>query len=739
MNKRFICIGIIIIELLFVVFLGRKAFQPETCIDTTMEQWQSSSFKLRDDGWYMTDEYREGDRTADLVGPFITLGEGSYVARISYKADFDGTVVVNTGSDTAYRLITRKATLPAKAHNIDIEFETKGTVENIGIGIFYGNSGELTVNDISLYKTNEREKRHLFEAIVLIIFMNVFYMLRKSIYENRKMLATILGISVFSSVVLMSYGHGFGHDLEFHLMRIEGIKEELLAGHFPVKLQSIWNYGYGYPVSIYYGDVLLYFPAILRMCGVHLIVAYKIYVFCINLATAAISYYVGKKIWKKDNIAALFSAAYTLSTYRIVCLYVRSALGEYTAMLFFPLIIFGIYEIYFNRNDDNINISGIVSLTIGMIGIITCHILSTEMVAVVLCIFAILFWKTTFKKSVFFSVAISAVVSLMSTVWFLIPFLDYYKNVDVNVNQVVSNGLKIQEQGAYITQFFAVFKTHFGGRSEYITMRSSITPGLVLMLVLFVIVFLWVNGKATQAMKKVIVATLVLFFVASNVFPWNWISENKIGNLLAQIQFPYRYVGFICILLAIALGMLVQFLDENTRNLEKKLVYGIIGILFCIQIFFDISSYANDAVSIYNPLYVTDLSGQNITEYFRAGCDHEKLTGEVCGDAVESAELLSNKGTDYVFEIKTKSAGKVTLPILNYKGYRVKDEQGNSYRISDGEQKEICIKLPTNFAGKLYVDFVEPFYWRASEIISLVSVLIFIWGIVTFRRRKTKE
>ena len=49
----------------------------------------------------------------------------------------------------------------------------------------------------------------------------------------------------------------WGQDLGFHLMRIEGIAEGLENGVFPVKMQGLWMEGYGYPVSVYYGDFLL--------------------------------------------------------------------------------------------------------------------------------------------------------------------------------------------------------------------------------------------------------------------------------------------------------------------------------------------------------------------------------------------------------------------------------------------------------------------------------------------------
>lgn len=46
-----------------------------------------------------------------------------------------------------------------------------------------------------------------------------------------------------------------GHDLIFHLYRIEGIAQGLIEGQFPVRMQTVQAAGYGYPVSIMYGDI----------------------------------------------------------------------------------------------------------------------------------------------------------------------------------------------------------------------------------------------------------------------------------------------------------------------------------------------------------------------------------------------------------------------------------------------------------------------------------------------------
>lgn len=50
-------------------------------------------------------------------------------------------------------------------------------------------------------------------------------------------------------------------------MRIQGISQALSSGQFPVRMQPVWHYGIGYPLSIFYPDLVLYPAAIMVALG----------------------------------------------------------------------------------------------------------------------------------------------------------------------------------------------------------------------------------------------------------------------------------------------------------------------------------------------------------------------------------------------------------------------------------------------------------------------------------------
>ena len=711
MNKKLLLLSFFI-EIFLVMFLCFKAFRPSQTLNIPFDEWETTV----------------SDSNV-ITSPYFLLNKGSYMLTITYASKEDAAILISSDAENSFNLNEYETKLHSQKHSEMVQFEASGRVDNAFVTIT--SPSEINIDDIVISHTHNPEKRAFIIALFLIICLNVFLFNRSWFSNNKVIITTVLAISFITSLPLFSYGTEVGHDLDFHLMRIAGISQELLAFHVPVRIQSFYNYGYGYPVSIYYGDLLLYFPALLHLIGFSLLNAYKIYSFTINLLTTILCYYAGHKIWKNNNTALFFAAAYTLSTYRFVDIYVRNAVGEYTAIMFFPLIVLAIYELYYapDQNEHIINTKALLYITIGMTGIITSHILTTEMVCIFLMVFAIINIKKTLSKKVISTVALSIVGTALLSAYFIIPFIDYYINVPVNINNTNNTTAHIQGDGAYIIQYFAFFKSLFGARSEFISQRLSVTPGLLLMIVLCFSICLIVKDKATNLQKNLTLGILIIMFLSSNLFPWNMVSRFKIGNFLAQIQFPWRWLIFACMLLAILFATIINSdnLSFSGINISKNTIMIASLFILVLQVSIDVGSYANDAQNIKAPNYSTDLDGTDYREYFLADSDFFSLTFNVYGDNLKSGYLVEQNGTDYEFKIETDGEGYVTLPILNYKGFHVYDESGHKYKIKDGKQQEISVNLPSEFDGTLYVSFVEPIAWRVAEIISLITVIAMIY------------
>lgn len=549
----------------------------------------------------------------------------------------------------------------------------------------------------------------------------------------------------------------WGQDLGFHLMRIEGIAEGLENGVFPVKMQGLWMEGYGYPVSVYYGDFLLYIPALLRLCGVPVVAAYKIFVALVNLGTGLLALYSFRKIFGDDRVALVCAAAYLTAGYRLLNLYVRAAAGEYCAMMFLPLLAAAVWEIY-RRKPAGIRerFSMATLLALALSGLIGTHLLTTEMAGVVLLIVGLIFWKRTFSREVFPTLALACGETALLNLYFLVPFLDYYLHVPVYLNRVMEGVKQIQEDGASLFQLLAFWASPFqrGDASTHLIA----TPGPLLLAVPVVGLILLFRRKLTRQTLLFWLGSLGLLLVSTCYFPWDFLAESsRVGQFLAQVQFPWRYVGPAALFLTLTLGRLftrelpaerertgrrligaeeTQTGKTRRRSRSLRRLLRVAALLCVLQSLL----FAGQYVRGYEPVFYSrrqdlDTCDMGMIEYLRYPTEREELTGEPAGDGMERIEIRSRRGTETVLLCTAgDQGGTVEAPVLNYPGYHVVDEEGNEYNIRDGENNVICFDLPAGFSGEITIRFTEPWYWRAGECLSPATLVVIAVGAVVMRR-----
>ena len=535
-------------------------------------------------------------------------------------------------------------------------------------------------------------------------------------------------IILLSSLPLFFPGIHLGHDTHFHLMRIAGIAEELKNGNFPARLQSIWLDGYGYPVSIYYGDIFLYIPALFHLSGISLTGSYKIYLLLINIITAITANYCFNKIFENIKVSLLITLIYMTAPYRFVDVFVRSAVGEYSAFIFFPLVALAFYELYSKPSDAVEVLRPALLLAVGMSGLIFTHILSTELVVIILFIIFLVLFKKSFSKKVILSISSAVVFTLLLSATFIIPFLDYFINVPVNINQLAP--LKIQSGGVYLIQLFMFFQNPTGLNSPILKERMLFSPGLPLLFGLFFSIFYIIRKQKDKTLIFFVSFSLLTIVLSLNLFPYDILSETIIGRIATQIQFPWRWLGIEVILGSLLIGRLLllvkkdtEAFEENKRNLISLQTIHLAVFLVFLQ-FFTYSIQFAFEYSEYNIENVEGLSTRKISgaEYLRKNVDVEKFTHSVDSKNVEISSL-TRKGNSFDFYVKANTEGYVELPVINYKGYKAKTENGKYLNIVDGNNNVVRIIIPENFNGKIKCKFEEPLLWKISEIISLLSVI----------------
>lgn len=382
---------------------------------------------------------------------------------------------------------------------------------------------------------------------------------------NAVFIGLLAGIPMYVEFIFV------GHDLYFHIQRIEGLYQAMASGNFSIRLNPLLTAGYGYLSPTMYPQLFLYPIAMLRFLNVSIITCSKVFISMLNIGTALIAYYAAKNITGSDKIGILTSFLYTCSAYRLVCMYLRAALGEGSAITFLPLILWGIYECLWGQNRWLI-------LVLGMTGVIQSHVLSTEM-CVLFILLELLWWlcsrrKTNIQKRVMTGVK-AIVITILLNLSFIIPFL-YFSTQELqcfNMNNISANSV------VYFSQMFSLFLNVGGSSLPKGTTHHEmpLTVGTAL-LVGFIIFFIWSGKLSKDASDKKLhfigihcaVYALLALFLASWLMPWSGLILRipLIDKLTASLQFVWRFLGPASLFMVLCTSIALISIQEERRELN---------------------------------------------------------------------------------------------------------------------------------------------------------------------------
>lgn len=573
------------------------------------------------------------------------------------------------------------------------------------------------------------------DGIVIVVIYHV--LIKKHFY----VLLGLTCIFLISSLSLFTNSQPGGYDIDFHYGRIIGLAEGLSAGSFPVKIQPGWLNGYGYASSVFYGDILLYIPAILYMAKVPIFHVYKFYVVGINLGTVLISYHCFKRLSGDKYIGVTCTAFYCLSINRILNVLLRAAVGEYSAFMFLPLVLTGVKEIY-TVDKNNKSDSGWMLLCLGMTGIIQTHIQSFEMVCMLLAVTALLLIKRTLQKKILFALGKSILVTICLNLSFLVPFVDYMRE-DVSVfSERVPLPYGIQELGLSLYELFS-FGTTAAGQAipadESLIERIPESLGVSMLIIIILAVIMLIkcpNWSEKGQLFLVVVLAGMTIFMSTYYFPWNkLLAIPYIKNIALSIQFPWRMLSVTIPLLTY---MACVIFGRLKFVLKKEQLY-IVLVGLCLIC-------ANQGLKS-TDLLVRSCNG-NIKFDGRTLLDKKQtiISGEfllqntdlnlvlssndIYGENVEISSIERN-GTQIDIACQTTKDAYLEIPLFQYSYYECIDvDTKTKLFISRGENNKIHVDLPRGYSGTLEVCFVEPWYWRMAEVVSVaggISLIAACW------------
>ncbi len=505
--------------------------------------------------------------------------------------------------------------------------------------------------------------------------------------------------------------------------------------------------GYGYASPLFYSQLFLYLPAVLYNLAVPAQVCYQIYAILVNIATCLIAYYSFKGLVRDNKIAAAGALIYLLSAYRITNLYVRAAVGEYTAMAFYPLIVYGFVRVY-TTEETKLGIRDYLPIVLGLSGLIESHVLSCELAAMFIAVVCLVNYRKTFVPKRFITLAKAAVLTLCVNMAFILPFIQSMQ-MDIRVNDDPVN--QIQVQGTYLQQVFSAFQVSFG--DSRIGMNSEMSLSLGISLVMGLVIFAaccsmqneWRTRKSSTVKVGVLctVFTVVCIVLSLRIFPWDSIENfsKLLAKVLCIVQFPWRYLSMATVFAAVVtvIGLYVVKEIKSARTMQ------FLGGVLCLTAVFTNSLYMagfTDGIGIERVYGDADVekavsSGEYILSdtiegnlrWRRVNADPKFVTvsGYAYQGGVTTFDCVNIADTEMAVEI----------PLMNYDNYYACDMvTGESIGIMNGTDNRVSLAIPAGFDSSIKVVYRFPLLWKLSYAVSFITVLLTVAAVVLDRRKR---
>lgn len=726
---------------------------------------------MEEDGYYFTME--DGERVSSPGEEIrfhlaLPVPEGTYTLAITYASGAGSKCGLTAGDPSAVECddIALNHALTAQTENVRVLHDVSDLdfyVKYCGFKTFYIESATLTGNRLDTVQI-------FFQCLFVFFIIDVLYYLwRKKIspFQNEGLAAALIILGFTCLVSAPFYGSYLPlmDDFAFSYIKIEGIKDGLLDGQLPVRLHPGTQLGYGYALSCFYPELFLYFPAILRIIGFSIMDTYKIFVFFVNLSTAAIAYYSFQKVFRSAQLGILGSFLYTFSIYRLIDVYRRASIGEYLAMMFLPLVIAGFYLILTNDTAQKQYRRSFIPLMLGFTGLASSHILSCEMAGIFSVLACLICAKKVFQKQRFLQLLKATAGTLLLTLYFWVPFFDMLRRDTYKVFTQEPYSASVNALHPLKLLMLFVEKNGTAVVSPNEATGGDFALGIVLLTgsIAFLIIYL---GKKGRGLKKeptlqlsLICCVLGIFalYMTTIYFPWASIETlgGPLKSVLCMVQFPWRYLSIASALLTFtACGFACQMV---TLLAPRKLLYmfaaAVTGItLIQTAYFYHSIPEQSDKQHFYDDAGLMIYRGTGMGEYepdsFR-DVDVDKNIWETQEMMNPDYVTERDSGTGLVIESFKKEGTDVTVvvanyateerilyfPLIYYYGYRIEnifgDGAGLSPKLIESEKGTLAAIIPGNYYNGIHITYKEPLLYRTAEAISLLAFLCFSCYLLT--------
>ncbi len=386
---------------------------------------------------------------------------------------------------------------------------------------------------------------------------------------------------------LIGQGYFNMHD-DLQIMRQLEMEKCFLSLQIPCRWVPDMGYGFGFPLFNFYPPLPYLLGEIVRLVGFSFVDTVKVVAVLAFVVSGVSMYFLAKVFFKNSvkilgrelQLGAIVSAIfYMWAPYHSVDIYVRGAMNEAWALVWFPLTILFSYRLITEKNTKKY----IILTSLAWVGLLLSHNLMAMIFAPLFGAWCLL-WiirKRGFRKIV--PLAVSGIFAVCLTAFFTLPVVAEQKFT--HADSLIQGYYEFNAHFASVGQI--LFSRFWGyGPSVWMAQDDKMSFQVGHIHWILSLVILGLIGYRFFKKRKVDEITLVLLLL----FVGGWLAAFmtherstfiwQLFPTLRYVQFPWRFLTLAIFCFSFLAGGLVLFLP-------KKISTWVLGVLVVGLIIFN--------------------------------------------------------------------------------------------------------------------------------------------------------
>jgi len=454
----------------------------------------------------------------------------------------------------------------------------------------------------------------------------------------------------------------------------------LKDGQIPCRWSPDLGYGYGYPLFNYYPALPYAIGQVFRTFGFSFLDSIKLTAVLQIILAAFFMYLFSKEIFGKLG-GFLSSVFYTYAPYHALNIYVRGAMNEAWASVFFPLILF-----FTRRLIIKYKLSYLIGFSLSFSALMLSHnpmVLTFTPILGVCC----LYWLIEsghFNLKYILKLIVSGILAFCLSAFFTLPVLFESKLV-----QIESMFTNYYHYSAHFVSVYQLFISNFWGEggsiwgpNDGMSFMIGYAHWLLPMIIIFTIVFISFKTKKINKnyIFPVILILLGLFaaFLSHERSTFLW----QLLTPIQKVQFPWRFLNHTAFLFSLSIGITPLILSKYLKLKPATIIVGIITfIVFATNINYfhpvksgpitDLEKFSGESWRLQTTASIYDYLPKT------AKTAAKKPANKFIDEIYPSSEYITSgqkQGTDWLFfNISLSQNSKITISQLAFPNFVITD------------------------------------------------------------------